>query len=112
LRAEVLNMHALCTEFPSLRLEVSESMNVASLRTPSADHHLDPCKLTAAEIVATSMNTGALANQSIVRRSARPQKYAVGKLLHQKLQSARVLKPVNIFVSRLLPNTACVDVLL
>jgi hypothetical protein len=60
---------------------------------------------TAASIVSAAVKTGAL--QQVTKRAP---KFAVGSSQRSKLQSARMLKPVSIFVSRLDTDTSCADI--
>ena len=60
---------------------------------------------TAASIVSAAVRTGAL--QQPAKRNP---KFAVGTSQRSNLQSAKLLKPVNIFVSRLDPSTSCSDI--
>jgi len=101
------NMKTFGSEYPPLCTDISGTTNeLGRTRTSSVDLCSAPTKLTAAEIVTAATNSGELDKLSAARRSTRPQKFVVGKRLHPKLQSARVLKHVNIFVTRLHPDTA------
>jgi len=58
-----------------------------------------------ASVVSEAARTGALQQQTL----RRPQKVAIGTSQSQrdKLQPAKMMKPVNVFVSRLNPDTQC-----
>lgn len=116
-KSEMPSMHA---EIPSMSVAYSEYPPLCSFVSESSNHHTTPLitsslspisKPTTAQIVMAAASSGALDSQPAAQRTARPQKFVVGKLLHQKLQSARVLKSVDIFVTRLLPDTSCDEVL-
>jgi hypothetical protein len=108
-----LAMDMQCLSVHVAELSKPHSGHSAPPETRMAEPHLPPSSPaavslppTAASVVAAAVRSGVLQQQT----NRRPPKVAVGTSQRSKLQSVKMLKPINVFVSRFSPDTSCEDI--